>query len=153
MVADREQQPPARKICDNCRRSEPSDGRNGRRPSNPEPVHREIDTLLDLDPDTLPIWWTVSGRIKVGDRVTGLPMQCCADYFTQPEWRTKAVPRPSLRGREPLDNPASGPSTPHRVGVGVARQRIDAGDANPVEDGLAFGLPSAHAFGVRGIAA
>lgn len=37
----------------------------------------------------------VSGRIKVGDRVTGLPMQCCADYFTQPEWCTMVL-RPDL---------------------------------------------------------
>lgn len=30
----------------------------------------------------------VSARIQVGDRVSGLPLNCCADYFTQPEWCT-----------------------------------------------------------------
>jgi len=37
----------------------------------------------------------VSGRFKPGDRVTGLPVRCCADYFTQPEWCSMKL-RPDL---------------------------------------------------------
>jgi len=33
----------------------------------------------------------VSDRIKAGDRVTGLPMSCYSEYFSQPEWCTMKI--------------------------------------------------------------
>jgi len=61
----------------------------GRKPDYPMvPGHEGWGVVVDKGK-------AVSGRIKPGDRVTGLPMRCCADYFTQPEWCTMVL-RPDL---------------------------------------------------------
>ena len=46
----------------------------------------------------------VSGRVKAGDRVTGLPMKCFAEYFMQPEWCTMVL-QPGLKQECVLGEP------------------------------------------------